>query len=208
MSDGLSDTSQDDLLVIELNNLTEEDSAFFRGYDRMSENSRIENGIGLIKKWRNYTNMRGGLTAVPASSIAFGRILTHGRLLEGKVGIAEVRKQYEPDKRVSDDFYFAVMGHGMLMGGNFEGDFLRTALKTKFGEVPHSFRAVITEQGMIDFEKVSCKDCAFVNRCSIQGACNMYNAGEFAERKNSIRNNREEAIGYVSKYAPGNGGDN
>ncbi|MEK6927112.1 MAG: hypothetical protein AABX11_01635 [Nanoarchaeota archaeon] len=176
---------------------------FFEGYESFNGEQRRQLTATLMSEWYGYANMRGGFNSSPSVSFAKTRILNYARLLEGKTGIDEVRKELVLLGNNSKSFYFAIGGHGGLMGGGFEKDVIKVALRNKFGSVPHSFRTLVDGEGRINFEKVSCKDCRFLRGCSMREMCNCYNDGEFREGRAKMDRDNQEVKIYIKRYFSG-----
>lgn len=182
MSDAGSDLLQDKRLAETFNDLSERTEAFLKNKD--ADTGRKQ-GLALISDWANYAHMRRGYYDSPFVGSARSAIAKIGHHLEGKA-LDDPRNyplpQLEPDS-ARHWAYFAVQGHGTLMGANLE-EVVGDALRRKFGKnIPHSFSIVVNKEGTLDFEKRTCETCPYSYGCSMKDKCNCYVREEYESQQ-------------------------
>lgn len=185
MSDGISDTIQDQKIGAKGYNILELEKIFL-------EKPSDEKAKELINTWKNFMSMRSGYWCSPPRHLSLERISLFTEFIDRKISVNEIREYIQQNEN-QEKFYTAVGGHGHIMGGSEERTILK-ALAKKYETIPHAFKLIIAENGQISPEKIDCKECSEGNFCSSTKECNCYNSEEYNKRRKRVEEARK--LGY------------
>jgi hypothetical protein len=188
MSDALSDIGQDKRIVDTLSEIKDIE-------DKFNESPSREGAEKLIGLWNQYRTMKRGFSSNPNRGLALERIECYVSFLEGEIFPGQQRDS--PEVENEQKFYFAVGGHGRIMGGNLE-EVIKKSLEQKYGIVPHAFKIIIDEDNYIVPEEISCDECPnSINEqgCDIKQDCNCFNSQRYSEKREIINKGKKYVKG-------------
>jgi hypothetical protein len=189
MTDALSAIERDRQISEAERSLFEAEKEFLRRFGKPTKTAKLR-AEEIMKNWIRYTHMGSGYSGSPSKGLAKRHVLALNRWSNAKISSDELQAELVPLEDKSYH-YFAVGGHGRIM--NDPERIITLALKRKYGgETPHSFNAIVDQEGNITLEALTCKDCPMAAPCSISNRCNGYQKSEYTQAEVKRIKDRKE----------------
>ncbi len=176
MSDALTDIARNEELAEENSRINQLELDFCK-------NPSTDKAKKLIQKLKGLVGMKSGYWNSSPRSWAYERISLYTDFMQYPNSADEIKKAVKSQQQYQ--FHFAVGGHERLMGER--KDVAIIALRKKYQDVPHAFKAVVEDDGRLNLEKISCVECVNGRGCSLTNACNCYNQEEYETRVRRVK---------------------